>query len=122
MTLTEFLLARIDEDEAMARDAAPHLVADRIPRASRDRIAPHLIRWVPARVLDECAAKRAIIGRALDLIASFGDWDAAEAIAAGGCGWAWEDVNRRERSQAHGTLDTLAANYADHPDYDEAWR
>lgn len=81
MTIVEFLLARIGEDEALARaadasrwrgedkgitfdvysdkfddgEAMARLDAD--TRANQD----HIINWSPARVRAECAAKRAIL-------------------------------------------------------------
>ena len=100
MTITEFLLARIAEDEEVARAALP------IPDLESPRWLPanlkrrfgiisgyevdHIARHDPSRVLRECAAKRAII-------------EAAE----------------------HGYLSyvaPLAAVYSDHPDYREEWR
>jgi hypothetical protein len=81
MTLTEFLTARLDEDEADARD---------------DDGSPTPIgMWDPDRVLAEVAAKRAIVDKATD-------YDER---------WALDEVLRH-----------IAAPYADHPDYDEAWR
>jgi len=85
MTLTQFLLARIAEDEAVARAASTDLDPnwwekseharvyagdwDRVvqggeieagPNLRRDPLA-HIARHDPARVLAECEAKRAII-------------------------------------------------------------
>jgi len=81
MTLTEFLLARIAEDEALARAAYDHdswsVVEDgngdpwvvqtdvtgqewrvaMVPRVP----AEHIAQWDPARVLAECEAKRQIV-------------------------------------------------------------
>lgn len=121
--IAAFVLARIDEDEAIARAGisgqedpengwgyegralTPHVGI--IHEAAQ---AAHVTRWHPARVLAECAAKRAIV-------------DAA-----------WEDsvmldveyhLRGRERLEADGdypdTLRHLASIYADHPDYDPAW-
>lgn len=83
MTLTEFLLARIAEDEAAARaviplgrpleggaaarwavvgrtvgDASGYVVAYSVEGESPRR---HIARWDPARVLAECEAKRRIV-------------------------------------------------------------
>lgn len=125
MTITEFLLARIAEDEEVAKRAAHLKVAgplhkwhpnsafltsvDMLDRAERVHIARHH----PARVLAECEAKRRIVERE--------DRRLRER---------W-----RERSDEHHmtfeewfqppfgvTLRDLASIYADHPDYDPSWR
>ena len=112
VTLTEFLLARIAEDEAAARevpgdgefctwnrswDGSPtrDLVVD------GERITPlpmtmdeHICRWDPARVLAECEAKRWLV-----------------FLSEHGCGDDYERVQQ-----------ALALPYAAHPDYDEEWR
>jgi hypothetical protein len=103
-SLTEFLLARIAEDEAAARGAShhSHLVQD----YERDNYG---FLWVKTtRVLAECEAKRQIVGlddSALRRHRSDGD---ASAI---GAGLMRDDVLR-----------ALASVYADHPDYREEWR
>ncbi len=50
MTIVEFLLARIAEEENVARLAA-----------ARPEAAMNITRWHPTRVLAECAGKREII-------------------------------------------------------------
>ena len=121
MTLTDFLLARIAEDEAVARnvpgdgefctwnrswDMSPtrDLVVD------GERVAPlpmsideHICRWDPARVLAECQAKRRIV----EMYEARVEQDHLTV-------------------QAHATglllaLRALAQPYADHPDFDPAW-
>ena len=127
MTLTEFLEARFAEDEAVARAAMvrPIKVAayDWRPReVTPDHIdvvwytdagmsspsdsgsfvegRAHFEYFSPARVLAECAAKRAVIEYlAPDLGRGYSSSDTAEEV-----------------------LRILALPYADHPDYDEAWR
>lgn len=116
MTLTEFLLARIADDEAVARAAEAHYDAadwsvsgpedwpvlwGYLPvRSSVDpgtiepKVAAHVVRQGPARVLAECAAKRT-------LVAAYDDQPEDGTIAA---------------------VLALAAVWSDHPDYDEAWR
>lgn len=128
LTLADFLLARIAEDETVARDVAAERVRvgevidypaegeDRSFWADYDGAGPS-VSVGAHRVLAECEAKRAIIDECRALINSFGDWDAEVGAPA-----LWTDVNRRERSQAHGRLDVLAAVYADHPDYRDEWR
>lgn len=81
MTLTEFLLARIADDEAYALDAigeyARHSASWGTPSTGvvdlgdpdvdglipfgDGPVAEHVAHWDPARVLAECEAKRAII-------------------------------------------------------------
>ena len=118
MIITEFLEARIAEDETVAREATtgPWTYQDYAHVGSYDfahvfapdpddssavlgvslgtlrEDAAHIARHDPARVLAECAAKRAII--ALDEYAEGSYWD---------------------------TLATLAAVYASHPDYRQEW-
>jgi len=129
-TLTEFLLARIAEDEAEAHAATGHAwrvtrdplgvhvehdlarpmgrVAMRLGRdmgIGGNADAAHIARHDPARALAECEAKRRIVEVWPD---SFGSWTADQAYAA-------------KRVKDAVLLD-LATVYADHPDYDEAWR
>jgi len=93
--LTEFLLARIAEDEGVARD-----VGEGYPRALLGPSAhSHAFKWLPARVLAECEAKRRIMEECADLASS-------------------EDVY----THADLILCALALPYADHPEYREAWR
>lgn len=85
MTIAEFLLARISEDEAWARDH----------EQAGDFLG--FIEDVAARVLAECEAKRRIVVRHTNCDdTSFGD--------------PCDDLR-----------DT-ASVYADHPDFDPAWR
>lgn len=119
MTITEFLLARIAEDEAVARDATAlaevpwratygrqvetahdgYLVTpeDEHSRSDdpTDAVSEHIARHDPARVLAECEAKREIVRVYLSNPMS---WQSEVAVRA------------------------LAAVHADHPDYDESWR
>jgi hypothetical protein len=102
-TLTEFLLARFAEDEAVARV----VVSD--PTRQRDAEA-----WFcdeqqshvgigPQRMLDECEAKRRIVEEvypALEL--EFGGAYRGEPATL--------------------LLQLLALPYADHPEYDERWK
>lgn len=116
LTLTDFLLARIAEDEAVARKAInagdgvwarsdEHEAYLCIVEGADIRIydegghdehqAAHIARHDPARVLAECAAKRAIV-------------DEATNQHTGGI-------------EFDGVLRALASIYADHPDFDERW-
>lgn len=127
MTLVDFLLARIAEDEDAARVATGkrwHGQACEVRTLPRDteratepywfqicsmfhdnhfRDALHIARWDPARVLAECAAKRWIVeGLAgIDLLVG---------------------LNPSLPVLAREWLQSLAAPYADHPDYRKEWR
>jgi hypothetical protein len=102
MELTEFLLARIAEDERGARQAQ----AD--PHGCHDVLAAYFDdtdktwRFTHARVLAECEAKRRIVAMAQRFTAMPDD---------SGTDIVLDDVLR-----------LLALPYADHPDYDEAWK
>lgn len=120
--LVEFLRARLDEDEALAREAPPgpwyignavdptqpctvhtfpgvRLVADGLNWL----VAEHIARQNPARVLAEVAVKRELIRV----------WEAVRDVTGTG-------------SLAEGTaaraIQLHAAVYADHPDYEERWK
>ena len=116
MNITEFLEARITEDEEAAKTADSgrwlaegkgitfEFYGDEFPegeaqlRLVSDTNANmnHIANWNPTRVLAECAAKRAILS----------------VIPA----------TREERGKAQNQIvEALAAIYRDHPDYQEAW-
>ena len=114
LTLTEFLLARIAEDEASARGDDFHIM---IPAPAKSLIQWRNIQVTrvrrprsdigPARVLAECEAKRQIVEactRPLPRLCYHPD--------------EWE----REQHDPEGILNILAAVYADHPDYLAEWR
>lgn len=124
ITLTDFLLARIAEDKAVARAAldlnrrfdgdggwTPAGLEDPWP----EEVA-HITRHDPARVLAECKAKRRIVEQAEEASA-----DRAQVIGEF-C------VGKAESDAAHATdpgdliLKAVASVYADHPDFDPAWR
>lgn len=123
LTLSEFLLARIAEDEAAARAAggAHWLVrevpyqgvwfvgtdADYLPPdASESYETEHAERHDPARVLAEVDAKRRIVENLHALAAKTDD----------GENWTPAD------SALIDTLRILSLPYAEHPDYREEWR
>ena len=124
MRLVEFLKARLDEDEQMARratavspapwrvDAAAGAVRDvhgaavsghwRALAALAGTVAPdHIVRHDPARVLAEVGAKRWLVDRAVHVMAHATNH--AEVTA-------WLHVIQR-----------LASVHADHPDYQQGW-
>lgn len=95
-TLIEFLLARLDEDEAVARSAGGDSwcgVSMREEGGATREQANHILRWDPARILAEVAFKRKLLGEQ-----GYGGGVIAE--------WIQRD---------------MAQVYADHPDYDSAW-
>jgi Family of unknown function (DUF6221) len=122
VTLTEFLLARIAEDEAAAQYALAHAI--------RGEDFDHQWKWIhlyrlkdrqrgwssghhdgapsPARVLAECEAKRRIVRLHDELL---------EENLAKGDASAWgADLMHMD------VLRLLAMPYADHPDYQQGWR
>ena|SRR5690606_20281138 len=100
MTITEFLTARYDEEEAVARAALGS------PRRNGKTHA--------RRVLADIAAKR----RLVELCAT---WRAdGERHVAGRD--AMSIAARTQAITAETVLRALAQPYADHPDFDPAWR
>lgn len=123
LTLAEFLLARIAEDEAAARAGfssqadpengwgyggygSPTALTPHVGIIHEAVQAAHIIRWQPARVLADCKAKRQIVER-----------------------FARAESERWTRGYVHGTaaslkdvLCDLALPYASHPDFRPEWR
>lgn len=147
MSLTDFLLARIAEDELVARAATPApwvdrpmgsegsdviaggntvLTARRPARCREFADATHIARHDPARVLAECEAKRQIMelhpvyrGARIQPVSTDGVDFGCEACHA------LDRLHSDSLIEALGYCDTLtalAAPYADHPDYNDAWR
>lgn len=128
MTLVEFLRVRLDEDEQAAkRVPQPYrLYVSSEGRLSEpledehggyaqwadgsDRMPNHITNWElayePARVLREVEAKRRLIAdfEVYDASARYPDSEGGIAIGLGTA------------------VELAALAYADHPDYDEAWR
>jgi hypothetical protein len=106
-SLTEFLLARIGEDEAQAREAIaerdrinyvrPPEIPDMTLQSFPDVGVPAVLVG-PERVLAECEAKRNQISHLI----AFMEGDYAP----------WNEDQ----------LKMMAEVYADHPDFDESWR
>jgi hypothetical protein len=133
VTLSEFLLARIAEDEATARqigegtrwrDDRGDVLAEhgalywrRIAAVDEANgvstiAAEHIARHDPARVLAECEAKRAVVQLLTESLGLLREANGeAEQMAA-----------RQGISVARLAVQALATVYAAHPDYDEAWR
>lgn len=115
MTLTEFLLARIAEDEAAASECARATEREPVSLRATDGQATssalsameHIVRWDTRRVMAECEAKRRIV----ETHNEAESWYADNPHAAAG-----------ELDGLVTALKALALPYADHPDYDEKWR
>jgi hypothetical protein len=101
--LVSFLLARADEDEALAVAAAAQTGDPALPVARP--LAEHIARHDPKRVLREVAAKRAVVRVWL------------EGLAA--------QLNDPSAGSALDTVETVlvefAAIYADHPEFHSSW-
>lgn len=146
--ISAFLLARIEEEEALAELAAPSRFGQRAPDGdewswdvlSIERDATthqdrHVVQWWPGRVLAECAAKRAIIRQHEDwpvlvqqpLKIAPGDGGGPNSLVyqiSQHMQW----LTTREYMARFGTeppaapmLRALAAVYKGHPDYREEW-
>lgn len=129
MTLVEFVLARITEDEEVARAAIEKADAEweyesrlgqlwtvqndeariiHMP-ALRSPLGHHIARHDPARVLAGCERDRRIVAEHV-AGESTESWVSCQTCAQWKEGWPCT------------TLKALATVYADHPDYDPAWR
>jgi hypothetical protein len=114
MTLTDFLLARIAEDETVANEVGvSEVLHGRASALDACDFEGEMTGWIdidPARVLAECETKRQIVRRARrerGRYDEFGDsvGNPIQAVVA------WEMAVR-----------LLALPYADHPDYREEWK
>lgn len=151
--LADFLLARIAEDEALARAAAADVITmgrsdgetwhardyehegigvngwpdEGKSYGERTPVTDQITAWSPARVLAECEAKRRIVGAhpLTSLVVPVHTGPQPEV----GCETCHTvtaaSVTDPDYVEALGPCETLLAlalPYADHPDYDEAWR
>jgi hypothetical protein len=114
MSIVEFLLARIAEDEEVARRGDERAFVHAVEDAYLPPRYPD-----PARVLAECQAKRAIVGlhRQVNVFSFAPSGDCAECGDPEAEGW-WV----RRVDWPCPTLRHLGAVYAYHPDYNPAWR
>jgi hypothetical protein len=105
LALTDFLLARIAEDEAAARHRDTVTFG-----AERRRVANEALHdpFDPARVLAECEAKRRIV--------DYREQVASESAATG------VPIFEAQLSAYDAALRALAVPYAEHPDYRDEWR
>ncbi|UFU05950.1 DUF6221 family protein [Ruania halotolerans] len=110
MTITEFVHARIADDEAVASRTSA--TSDVRTVSGNPAVTAHLHRFGPERVLAECAVKRALIQ---DL------WETASL--SGNEFGAFRERRELERDGAYPVgLRHLATVYAWHPDFQEGWR
>jgi len=76
--LAAWLLEQVDADEAEARGVlTQRWDAISFHDEARDDI-PHIVRWSPARVLAECAAKRRLVQQLQEV--SYGDGPESDSI------------------------------------------
>ena len=120
MTIVDFLLARIAEDEAAVERSRRHNAEEVY---ANDNYGCLLVD--PMRVLAECQAKRAIV--ALHKPTTLEDlWGAARADIAKRLVCEYDsspDSHLGDTTEwPCTTLRHLAAVYADHPDYRQEWR
>lgn len=125
----QFLRARLDEDERVARDCSgenwwghpqnwvscPPL--NRVALVAHDGDRTHIARNDPARVLAEVTWRRIIVGNYAALLKTFGGVDWAKGKndpVMSGTLAAMETL--------HSVLRAMATVYADHPDYREEWK
>ena len=134
MNITEFLEARISEDEKLAKacdsiewriisedDTRHQLWVEGLSIAAADSTwdaciavadAEHAVRHDPTRVLAECAAKRVVLELARQAIEDEKEFDDYE----------WQGtVERAEPWTGDAILHAIAAVYKDHPDYQKEW-
>ena len=127
--LQAFLRARLDEDEELARAAAPRSRRDHpsshwvlgaanadgiraadgspVTRFTWPREGAHIVRWDPARVLAEVESKRQII-------ASYEEW--RDGNTSG------EMLDYGHKEGLGEAMEHLAVVYAGHPDYRDEWK
>ena len=116
MTIAEFLLARIAEDEYAANLTYETAFVGTLEPSVKGSRYDLAVRMGPERVLAECAVKRTLVEDAATYVDEFENesWRTEDGDCAG-------RVAGRARSWQDETLRTLAAVYADHPDYQQEW-
>jgi hypothetical protein len=140
MNITEFLEARISEDDAAAKAAIENYAPNAWdnPATGGNYYPADVAFWdmhTPSRILAECAAKRAIIKQHESWPVLVERKPSELETVAGGLGSityrmtseiAW--LTTREYIKRFGTepptapmILTLAAVYSDHPDYRQEW-
>lgn len=140
-SIIDFLEARIAEDEAAARRTAEvfpgewdvedrgyhaHVVCDgphfhyvseldqhQAPDTDLGGALETIARFAPARVLAECAAKRAIMAH--HTTHTYTDEEPGFSMEL------WDCMCNRQTMKPCPTVAALAAVYKDHPDYQQEW-
>jgi len=121
MSITEFLLARIAEDEAVAQETMRRAVADPYTDAAEVTLYSNeaassgspIVAATPARILAECEAKRRIV----ELYMAAEVRTDMDTFLPEGADW----ILGRRWGAGYAAR-ALAQPYADHPDFDPAWR
>lgn len=120
-TLAEFLLARIEKDEAAAREYLEVLTEAERQAAELARqgvtASYALSDFIsgaghPARVLAECEAKRGIVANHASTVTGWHEDDGESVLYCTWCHRQWPCADLR----------LLALPYADHEAYREEWR
>jgi hypothetical protein len=122
MTLTEFLLARIAEDEAKAQECLPFVSEGRFiditltrwDNETDESWTKHVRPYDPRVSLRECEAKRRIVERHTPQWTLGGTAQSCFTCRAKDNSGGWHPAPCP-------TLLDLVAIYADHPDFDPAW-
>lgn len=118
MTITEFLLARLEEDHQLA--AAATLITSGLDgplfASPYDELTDHIIHWEPERVLNEVSAKRAVVElhRAVE-----------SGEACGSCvrlTYTDGQVELGLQPFPCPTIRALVQSYAEHPGFSQEWR
>jgi hypothetical protein len=143
-TLTEFLRARLDDDERIAThdgvlagdewhvmEPLPGRVTAEVLRIggtvakAEHHDAQHMARWDPKRALAEVDAKRRMLALHEPRVTSVSDFEYHEpnVTVCTACSLKMDPVGQDEHERHPcPTLRLLALPFADHPDYDESWR
>jgi hypothetical protein len=123
VSITEFLLARIEEDRVDAlrcRNLGVDVgnLSGWVEIGGEDTDAAQALfgRFSPARVLAECEAKRRIVALWTDV------WDDWHGFGSGLTRTAMTDDQYSQVLTAEAVLGYLALPYADHADYDPGWK
>lgn len=140
----EFLTARLGEDQVAAKAATPGpwktddpLMSDHVGsvvlkdyvagcsvrsgyRENSIQDAAHIARHDPARVLREVEAKRHVLKRHKVTAAKrdYPDLNACEGCGSKGYGYGYRTPDINDCPE----LRNMTSAYADHPDYNPAWR
>lgn len=109
MTITEFLTARLDEDEAVAREALLHYQHVLGIRHTFTANQGTSVAMTPLVALAEVDAKRRIVE----------EYTKEHWVMEQGHRTEWTEGGQAARETV---LRLLALPYADHPDYDERWK